>query len=183
MDKKKLGVVVAVFFLIGAMFFPVVLYIQGVPIWWVFRNVKSLEIATPSQLIIEVSPKAPHNIGEEITATVTNSSSQLPVQGAEVDVTKDGTTQKVYTDANGIATFQYLGEVTVVLAQMDEIKSSDYVAIPNAPDAYVQGQNNAIISAVLPTTLGPLFTVLFTYLLQGRKTTKIKRQRTRKKKE
>ena len=62
------------------MFFPIVLYIQDVPTWWVFRNVKLLDIATPSQLILEVSPKTPHNIGEEITATVTNSSSQLPVQ-------------------------------------------------------------------------------------------------------
>ena len=63
----------------------------------------------------------------------------------------------MYTDANGIATFQYLGEVTVVEAQMDEIKPYSYVAIPNAPDAYVQGQNNAIISAVIPSTLGTLF--------------------------
>lgn len=65
---------------------------------------------------------------------------------------------------------------------MDGINSSDYVAIPYAPDTYVQGQNNAIISAAIPTILGPFFTVLGTYLIQGRKTTNKTKRNSRKKK-
>lgn len=130
-----------------------------------------------------MSPETPQNIGEEITATVTNSSNLLPVQGAEVDITKDGNSEKVFTDANGIATFQYLGEVTVIKVQMDGINPSGYVAIPHSPDTYVQGQNNAIINGVISGSLSSIPPILVTYFVQRGKTTKItKRPRRGKKK-
>lgn len=184
MNRKKLEILVLTFLLVGttvgAIIFVETLQYQNVPIWWVFRNLKSLQLATPSQLILEVSPETPHNIGEEITATVTNSSSMLPVQGAEVDITKDGTSKKVFTNANGIATFQYLGEVTVVQVQMDGINPSGYVAIPHSPDMYVQGRNNAIINGVVSGVLSSIPPILATYFIQRRKTTTDPEQPKRK---
>ena len=187
MNKKNLGVFVLVFLLVGttvgAILFVGTLQYQNVPIWWVFRNLKSLQLATPAELILKVSPETPHNIGEEITATVTNSSSKLPVQGAEVVITKDDIKEKSFTNADGIATFQYLGEVTIVKVQMEGINPSGYVAIPHSPDTYVQGTNNAIINGVISGSLSSIPPILAMYFIQRRKSTTItKRPRGVKKK-
>ncbi len=74
-----------------------------------------------------------------ITVTVTNSSSQLPVEGAEVLVSKDGTyITTLYTDSEGEAFFDFFGEVTIVVAQKTGIDSSTPVAIPKAPAKWVR---------------------------------------------
>ncbi len=182
MQKKTLeiiGIILVVFVAVGFVSFLGITQIVGVPLWWTFRNIHEMSVIGLTKLLIEVAPEAPMNIGDEITVTVTNSSSKLPVQDAEVDVIKDSMSFKFYTDSNGQATFEYLGEVTVVQAQMDGINPSQPVAIPKVPDTWVR---ETYISLIGGGVISGFFSALFGFMFERTLSKKHKVTRTSKKK-
>jgi hypothetical protein len=169
--KKKgiltiLGVAVLVFFLL----LTTVSAVLGVPCWFIFRNIKTLQIAEPPSLIIDIYPETPVNIGQTITITVTNSSTGLPVENATVYISKDNYQFEKYTDTNGKTNFEFIGDVMVVYADAPDIKASDYSAIPKTPVGWVQNYQTSMISAAF----GGLISALATFLFQRSTTKKIK---------
>jgi len=113
-----------------------------------------------------------------ITVTVTNSSSQLPVEGAEVSVLKDGMELTLFTDSQGQAFFEYFGEVTVVMAQKTGIDHSRPVTVPKTPDIWIR---NAFLSLGI-AVIGGFVSGVSTYILQQRKGKTTKKRVTRKSK-
>jgi hypothetical protein len=177
MKQKRLlitfVVVLSVFFLLLVL----ITQVLGVPLWYVF-GIKKLQIADNPYLLMQVSPESPSNIGERITVTITNSSSGLPVVNVTVHITKDSMNFDKYTDFDGKVTFDYLGEVTVVSATKDGILSSDFSAIPKAPEGWVRNYQASIISAAF----GSLLSGLITFMIQRKtaKNTTIRSPRGRK---
>jgi hypothetical protein len=165
MKKKSLATLLGIFVLVFFVIFISVTQILAVPLWWIFGFMKSLSTVELPKLLVKVSPEAPLNIGEKITVTVTNSSSQLPVEDAEISITKDGIHATVYTDSRGQALFEYFGEVTVITAQKTGIESSYPIAIPKTPDIWVRNAFVAIGGAVV----GGLVSGFSTHVLQQRK--------------
>lgn len=161
-----IGVAVCIFLLV------LVLLTQalGVPFWYIF-HLKKLQIIDNPYLVVEVSPASPLNIGEKVTVTVTNSSTNLPVENATVHITKDSINFEKYTDSNGKASFEFLGEVMVVYAEGTDINRSDYSAIPKAPDLWVRNYQISLVSAFASAIVGGLVGAFATTLLQ-RKTKK-----------
>jgi len=146
--------------------FLVVTQILAVPLWWIFGFMKSLSVVEMPKLLVKVSPETPLNIGEEITVTVTNSSSQLPVEDAEVSIMKDGTNITViHTDSRGQAVCDYLGEVTIIVVQKTGFESSYPIPIPMMPDAWIRTLLISFGSGIV----GGLITVFGTYMLRERK--------------
>lgn len=137
-----------------------------------------MSTVTTPRLLVTVSPETPLSIGEMLTVTVTNSSSRLPVQDAEVSVMKNGMKITLFTDFQGQAFFEYFGEVTVVVAQKTGIDSSRPVAIPKAPDIWVR---NTFLSLGI-AVVGGFVSGLSTYILQQRKGKTTKKRVTRKSK-
>ena len=180
MNKKKIAIILGVFIAVTFISFLGVTQVVGVPLWWIFSGFREMSSIAIPKLLIKVSPESPINIGERITVTVTNSSSKLPVENAEVDVTHDSMSFNYYTDFNGQTTFEYLGEVTVVQAQMNGIDPSQHVALPKVPDVWVRGIYEAVGGAVASGFFSALFTFLF--MKRQPKTTKIQTPRKLRKK-
>lgn len=149
MHKKDVVTFFLVFVLVFFVIFIGITQILGVPLWWIFRGVRPLSIVQPPKLIVEVSPDTPLNIGEIITVGVTNSSSKLPVESAEVSLTKDGMSITLYTDSQGKAYFEYFGEVTVVTAQKTGINPSTPVSIPKLPVGWIRNTSLSLGIAVV----------------------------------
>jgi len=166
MKKKNLATLLGVFILVFFVIFISVTQILAVPLWWIFGFMKPLSIVELPKLLVKVSPEAPLNIGEKITVTVTNSSSQLPVEDDEVSIMKDGTNITViHTDSRGQAVCDYLGEVTIIVVQKTGFDSSYPIPIPKMPDAWVRSLLISVGSAII----GGLITVFGTYMLRERK--------------
>ena len=175
MQKKTLGTFLLIFLLVSFAVFIVITQILGVPLWWIFGFIIPLSTVQKPRLLVSVSPATPLTIGEMITVTVTNSSSQLPVEDAEVLVRKDGTyitTQ--YTDSEGQVFFEFFGEVTIVVAQKTGIDSSMLTAIPKAPALWVRA---TLISVGIGVVTG-VVSGFTRYMLQKRETTR--KTKTRK---
>ena len=149
MQKKRVVTFLLIFLLVFFVVFIGITQILGIPLWWIFGFLKPLSIVPQPKLLVTVSPETPLSIGERITVTVTNSSSQLPVNEAEVLVKKDGMEITLHTDSEGQAFFEYFGEVTVIIAQKTGIESSTPIAIPKLPDAWVRGALISLGSAVV----------------------------------
>jgi len=139
MQKKNLASFLLVFIALSFILFIVITQILAIPLWWIFGFIHPLSSIGLPTLVVKVSPENPLIPNENITVTVTNSSSQLPVEDAEVTVQKDGTEITLYTDSNGQAFFPYFGEVTVITAQKSGFASSNIVAIPTEPIGWVLG--------------------------------------------
>lgn len=155
MQKKSLATRLLVFLLIFFIVFIGVTQILGVPLWWIFGFLKPFSIGPPpSKLLVSISPETPLSIGEMMTVTVTNSSSQLPVEDAEVSVMKDGMQINLSTDSQGKASFEYFGAITVIVAKKTGIESSTPVAIPKIPDIWVINVGVSFASAVVSGIVG-----------------------------
>jgi len=166
MKKKSLATLFLVFILVFFVVSLSVSQILAVPLWWIFSFMHPLNVLGPSTLLVKVSPETPLNIGEKITVTVTNSSSQLPVEDAEVSIMKDGTNiTVVHTDSRGQAVCDYLGEVTIIVVQKTGFDSSYPIPIPKMPDAWVRSLLTSVGSAIV----GGLVAVFGTYMLRERK--------------
>jgi len=164
MNKKRLTTFLIIFILVFFIIFVLITQILAVPLWWIFGFLHPLSVVGPSKLLVKVSPETPLNIGEKITVTVMNSSNQLPVEDAKVSAVKDSMNITIYTDSNGQASFEYFGEVTVIVAQKAGIDSSDPIAIPKTPDIWVTNTLISFGSAIF----GSLITVFGTYIIQKR---------------
>ena len=165
MKKKSLATLLGIFVLVFFVIFISVTQILAVPLWWIFGFMSLSTVELP-KLLVKVSPEAPLNIGEKITVTVTNSSSQLPVEDAEVSIMKDGTNITViHTDSRGQAVCDYLGEVTIIVVQKTGFDSSYPIPIPKIPDTWVRSLLISVGSAIV----GGLITVFGTYMLRERK--------------
>ncbi len=165
MKKKNLAVWFTVFILIFLVVSFVVTQILAIPLWWILNFGFRLSTIGQTTLLATVSPETPLNINDRITVTVKNSSSQLPVEGAEVVATKDSQNVTVYTDFNGQAFFPYFGEVTVITVQKTGFDSSYPVAIPQMPDAWVRNLLISLGSGIV----GGLITVFGTFMLREKK--------------
>jgi len=165
MQKKNLVTFLLIFLLVFFVVFIGITQILGIPLWWIFGFLKPLSIIPQPKLLVTVSPETPLSVGERITVTVTNSSSQLPVNEAEVLLKKDGMEITLHTDSEGQAFFEYFGEVTVIIAQKTGIDSSTPIAIPKLPDAWVRGALISLGSAVV----GGLVSGYGTHIFRERK--------------
>lgn len=176
MQKKTLTTVFLIFFSVSFVMFIGVTQIFGVPLWWIFSSLP-MSIVQKPRLLVSVSPETPLTIGEMITVTVTNSSSQLPVEDAEVSVMKDGTyITTLYTDSTGQAFFEYFGEVTVVIASKTGIDSSMLISIPKGPVAWVR---NTLLSLGI-AVVGGFISGFTGYMFQKRKEKTTGKKITRK---
>lgn len=150
MEKKRLLTILSVALLVSFTMFIVATQISEVPLWWIFSGLKLLSTSPQlPKLVAKVSPETPLSIGERVTVTVTNSSSQSPVEGAEVSVIKDGMNISLKTDSNGQAFFEYFGEVSVVSAHKNGIDPSDPIAIPKMPDKWVRDTFGSLAIGVI----------------------------------
>jgi len=148
MEKKRPLTILSVALLVSFTISIVATQVYGVPLWWIFGGFKLSTVQLP-KLVAKVSPETPLSIGEKITVTVTNSSSQLPVEGAEVSVIKDGMNIALHTDSNGQTIFEYFGEVSVVSAHKNGIDPSDPIAIPKMPDKWVRDTFGSLAIGVI----------------------------------
>jgi len=178
MQKKNLVTFLSVFLSVSSIVFIGITQILGIPFWWIFGSIYSGSIVTTPRLLVTVSPETPLSIGETITVAVTNSSSRLPVQNAEVSVMKNGMKITLSTDSQGQVFFEYFGEVTVVTAQKTGIDPSRPIAIPKTPDIWIR---NAFLSLGI-AILGGFVSGFSTYILQQRKRKTPKKKTTRKSK-
>jgi len=168
MQKKAWGTFFLIFLLVSFAVFIVITQILRVPLWWLFGFIVPLSTAQIPKLLVEVSPETPFSIGQMMTVTVTNSSSKLPVEDAQVTATKDGTSVTLYTDSQGQVSFEFFGEITVVVAHKTGIDSSSPVAIPKAPAQWVRDTLLSLVIAVVGGFVGG-----FTrHMLQKRETTR-----------
>lgn len=179
MQKKNIIVFLSVFIAVSFILFIVITQILGVPLWWIFRLFPLSGTQLQPKLIVKVSPETPLIIGENITVTVTNSSSQLSVEDAEVTVQKDGMEVTLHTDSNGQAVFEYFGEVTVVTAQKVGFESSMPIAIPKEPEIWIR---EALVSLLGSGVLSGIASGFITYKLGKRKITRKKTSRKSEKK-
>jgi hypothetical protein len=157
-NKKSLKwvYILAVFIVVFFLIFVTVLSVLGVPLWWAIQMKQLSSFALPT-LIVQTSPETPSTFNEQITITVSNSSNQLPVNGAEVLVMQQGmSTITLYTNAAGQITFPYINRITEVQAKMEGIDSSSLVVIPANPTEWVNSRNDAYGSAVLSAALSTL---------------------------
>lgn len=159
--RKNLLMVVSVSLLVFFLLFVSATQVLGVPFWWIFGFLKPLSVIQLPKLQVAVSPETPMNIGEIIIVTVTNSSDKLPVEDAEISVMKDGISVTLFTEANGQASFEYFGEVTVIVAQKTGIESSTPISIPKLPDAWVRSTVVSLISAIVGGFVGGVISYLF----------------------
>ena len=180
MQKKDIATFLLIFLLIHSIVFISLTQILGVPLWWIIKFFPLMNIAPPPKLLVIVSPQSPMSIGKTITVTVTNSSSQLPVEDAEVSVMKDGMHIILYTDSQGQASFEYFGAITVVRAKKTGIEPSTPVAIPKMPDAWVM---NILVSFGSAAVGGVIGAFAMHMLQQRRKRTekRVTRKAKRKK--
>ncbi len=181
MKRKTLATLFLIFLLVSFVVFIGVTQILGVPLWWIFGFMTPLSIVQLPKLLVTVSPETPLSIGEMITVTVINSSSQLPVEDAQVIVTKNGMSITLYTDSQGQATFEFFGEITVVVAHKTGIDSSTPVAIPKAPAQWVRD----ILWSLGIGIVAGVVSGFTRYTLQKRETTgkKVTRKTKRKRKD
>ena len=154
MQKKNLATFLLIFLSISFVVFIGISQILGIPLWWIFGFLKPMSIIPTPKLLVSVSPETPLSIGQMITVTVTNSSSQLPAKDAEVSVTKDGMHITLYTNSQGQASFEFFGAITVVTAKKTGIESSTPVAIPKMPDAWVMNTVVSLGSAIVGGVVG-----------------------------
>lgn len=153
-----------------------VISVLGVPLWWAFP-IKSLSSVGLPTLVVQVSPQTPKNFNDQITVSVTNSSNQMPIEGAEVLVNIEGMSalQPLYTNSTGQATFPYVGKITIVQANIDGIDSTQ-VAIPAEPASWVSAKLDAYGSAAV----GGLVSAFAVWALPKRKSKPKKRNQVRK---
>ena len=161
MQRKNVLTFFLVFLSVSFVAFIGISQILGIPLWWIFGFLKLGSIIPTPKLLVSISPDTPLSIGEMITVTVTNSSSQLPVEDAEISVSKDGMHITLYTDSQGQASFEYFGAITVVVAKKTGIESSTPVAIPKIPDAWVMKTVISLGSAVVGNVVGAFAVHLF----------------------
>lgn len=139
--------VLAIFFLVFFILFIAIVSALGVPLWWI--TPKQLAIAGPPSLIVQISPQTPKNFNDQITVTVTNSSDQLPVNGARVLVMTQGmSTITLCTNSTGQVIFPYTEKITVIQSSYSEINSNP-IAVPEKPTAWVNSTYTAFGSAAL----------------------------------
>jgi hypothetical protein len=148
MQKKKLASFLTVYIVVALVLFVVITQILAIPLWWIFGFVTRLSTVGLPTLVLKVSPDNP-SPNENVIVTVTNSSSQLSVENANVTVQQSGTTMTLYTDSNGQVVFRYLGEITIVNAQKSGFQSSNYAAIPSAPHGWVNGVLSSIGASIV----------------------------------
>jgi hypothetical protein len=178
MQKKKLISFLTVFIVVALVLFVVITQILAIPLWWIFGFMHPLSTIGLPTLVIKVSPENPlGRVPQNITLTVTNSSSQLPVENANVTVQEDGTKMTLYTDSNGQAVFLYLGEITIVSAQKSGFQSSNYAAIPSAPSSWVDGVYLSALIGIVSSFVGSFSSDI---LIQRRKARTSRGKITRK---
>lgn len=165
MKKKNLALYFTVFILTFLAVSFVATQILAIPLWWIFGFMHSLNVIGSATLQVTVTPETPLNINDRITVTAKNSSSQSPVEGAEVVATKDSQNVTVFTDSNGQTSFPYFGGVTVITVQKTGFNPSYPIAIPRMPDSWVMNLLISLGSAVV----GGLITVFGTFMLRERK--------------
>lgn len=161
LEKKRLLAILATFLIVSFLTFVFATQVIGIPLWWVFGGFKKLSIIQRPQLVVEVVPESPKSIGERINVTVTNSSSQLPVEGAKVSIMKDGMEVTLYTDLQGQTSFEFFGEVTIVIAEKTGIDPSTPVAIPKAPAKWVRDTQGSLVIGVISGIVGSIATHIF----------------------
>jgi hypothetical protein len=173
---KKLIALLASLIVVFFLVFIILTQILGVPLWWVFRNIVPLSgVSISSKFDVTVNPDVPTTIGESITVTVRNMTSEIPVENATVSVYKDsGFINDYYTDNNGETSITYVGEVTVIKVNKEGFDGT-VEAIPQVPDKYVRDQNNAIIGGLVSGISSSILIVVLQQRLAKRKPIRKKR--------
>ncbi len=178
MRNPKWAYVILVFIVVFFVLFVTVVSVLGVPLWWAFP-LKTLSSASLSQLIVQFSPEVPLQTGDLVTLTVINSSSCIPVDGAEITIAMQGLTPlTLMTNSTGQVAFQYAGVITVIQANMDELASSNPIVIPEKPVEWVNSANIAFGSSIA----GGFISALPSWLLLSKKKAKARRAPRRAKK-
>jgi len=111
---------------------------------------------------VEVNPSTPLKIGQRITITVKDKKTMTPIQGASISVYKDsGYLGKVYTNSEGKAIIQYLGETTILVINKEGYME-EIIPIPHIPDRWVR---DIYISGILSPILGAIIGVVINNII------------------
>jgi hypothetical protein len=138
----------AVLIVAGGVFF-IAVVAQGVPISWLQGQLRPLS-GLQSTFKVSVSPEVPWTTGETITVTVNDAQTLKPVEGASVDVSKDGAhLVDLTTDVNGRVQFEYPGETTIIVVSKAPDYTSAMKVLPRVPDAWLQAVTNGLIVATI----------------------------------
>ena len=144
-NKKTLGYAIAAFLIIWFVLYIVSTQILGIPLWWISRRMVPFSLLPEpiSRFNVTITPVAPTTIGEKVLVIVLNASDQAPVEGAMISLGKNGDhIHDYYTNANGQAEVEYVGEVTIIQVNKTDFKTV-LEAIPEAPAKWVRDQNIA----------------------------------------
>lgn len=145
--------------------FIISMQILGVPLWWVFRNLKPLSVVQLESRFEVLINKTPTNIGDKVLVTVLNATSHMPVQGAKVSLRKDGVyIYDYYTNASGQVLVEYLGEVTIIEVNKTGFETA-LEAIPPNPPKWVRNSIISIVTGIISAVVGSVMM----YTLQERR--------------
>ena len=123
--------------------------ITGVPFWFLSLKLVPLSIIPEKQLMVEVNPVVPINLGELITVKVLDAQNGTTIEGAIVKILKDGLNFNVTTQIDGIAKFEYPGATTIIFVSKDGYRDADPVVIPKIPDEWVTVKNYQVITWIV----------------------------------
>jgi hypothetical protein len=153
-------------FLCGILVFVAVLVLLfqalGVPFWWAF----GIGNTQDGLWIISVSPENPR-VGENVTIGVAEGVHNIfLIENATITITRNGMQpQTVYTDKDGVASFVYPGDATVIRASIqwsysnyNVSRHSLYVVIPRTPLTWEADYWIAVSGAILSGLLAGIAT-------------------------
>ena len=178
MDKRRIEISITSFVLVFFLVFIVMTQILGIPFWWLFKGIFPLSgLALNSKFDVTVNPEAPVNIGDNVLVTVKNVTDQNPVENAQVSVKRDADVIKsYYTDNNGQATVEYVGEVTIIEISKDGF-DSDIQALPHAPDKWVRDRYWSILSGIISCIIADVTVFFILYRFHNKPTRRKQRNR------
>jgi hypothetical protein len=137
----RFGGYLVVALIIGSgVFFLAATQVYSIPTWWLasFMHPESV-LPAPGTFVVVVSPSNPSQLGQQETATVTDSSTQTPIEGANLTVFYGGgPVFSTSTNSRGIAVFSYAGSPTVISFEKSGY-TSQMAVLPNAPEQWVNG--------------------------------------------
>jgi len=124
----------------------------GVPYWFLAPSLRAFSLEpSPRSMSVEVNPVVPTTLGQTITVTVKDSQSGSALEGVSIKAVRDGLNIDKTTNSSGVATFEYMGAITVIYASKEDYFNSDPTVIPRIPDEWVTTRNYLYISWVIET--------------------------------
>lgn len=143
MGKRALASILLVSGIVLCFVEPYIISVMsGVPYWFLAPVIYPLSgVPLERKMTVEVTPTTPTELGETIHVMVFDTLNGTPIDGAKVEVSKDGSAVfKTHTQLDGTAQFEFPGATTVIAVSKEKYKAVMKV-IPKIPDEWVRTFN------------------------------------------